>query len=128
MTSISAWRVNKKGENMQNNQENEKKEPVKVVDINDVRASIFETLHQSKDGRTRKFLNVSFGKRYQKDGEWKTSHTFRPGEIRTAIEVLSQVEDFFEVKTRPRVSPRETPTEDDAYYAEMNAPEYLETV
>ncbi len=138
-------------ENIQNNQtkeeyvadrqnENANKNPnapIQVFDVKNVRAAIFEKIFTPKNGVEKKYLQISFGKRYQnKEGQWKTSYSLDPSEIEPAIGILCDVRKYIkgleDQKPAPppgagsfSLTPQEVET---AYYAEMNAPEWLETI
>ncbi|MEW6236406.1 MAG: hypothetical protein AB1656_13545 [Candidatus Omnitrophota bacterium] len=66
--------------------------PIHVVDTENIRASIFKRSYRDSQGEKHNTFAISFGRRYQKDGLWKTSSTLDPHQVRIAIAVLQQAE------------------------------------
>ncbi len=56
--------------------------PVEIIEMNNIRAAIFEKKRYGKNGKDDTFYQISFSARYLKDGRWRTSHSFRPREIK----------------------------------------------
>ncbi len=104
--------------------------PVKVIDMNNIRAAIFEKKRLGKNDEHESFYQISFGARYLKDGLWRTSHSFRPREIKFALCVLTQVNEFLKEKLESKMirSNSVVGLENEAIYAEMQGEEYLETI
>ncbi len=102
----------------------EKKKPVQVFDRENVRASLFPVSFK-KDGKEIRTLQISFGKRYKKDGKWRTSTVFEPRDIRKALYVLMRAETYLELSNYRSEQPIE---ETDQYYAEMQGDEWLEVI
>ncbi len=111
--------------------------PIQVYDVKNVRAAVFEKVVTTKEGNQKKYLNISFGKRYQdKEGKWKTSYSLDPDEIEPAIGILCDVRKFLKGLEDKQPAPPSgagsfsLPSQEVAtvYFAEMNAPEWLETI
>ncbi|MBN2327197.1 MAG: hypothetical protein JXR73_08570, partial [Candidatus Omnitrophica bacterium] len=85
-----------------------------------------------------KGVRILYGKRYQdKDGQWKTSTSFAPNEIHTAMYVLQRVDAYLAQRSsvrqrnRPRAPRSAHPAagpDPEAYYAEMQGDEFLEII
>jgi hypothetical protein len=70
--------------------------PIKVFEIDNIRASIFRRTDRDESGHERRGYQVSFGRRYQRNGAWKTSYTFEPQEIAIALQVLMLAKNYLD--------------------------------
>jgi hypothetical protein len=70
--------------------------PIKVFEIDNIRASIFRRNDRDEAGHERRGYQVSFGRRYQRNGAWKTSYTFEPQEIAIALQVLMLAKNYLD--------------------------------
>ena len=72
-----------------------KMEPKKRFKVGGVKASIFENVHQSRAGQEFTAQQVTVDRSYKdKDGEWKSTTSFKENDVPKAILVLQKAYEY----------------------------------
>ena len=69
--------------------------PIKTFSLDGVSASVFANAREAK-GTTRTFYGVSVSRTYTKDGEYKRTYSFAPGDLAKLLFVVKQAGDFID--------------------------------
>ena len=76
-----------------------KAKPVKKYKVGGVQAAIWENQALNPQGQQETFHSVTMERRYKdKEGNWKTSESFRAGDLPKAILLLSKAYEFVALK------------------------------
>ena len=76
-----------------------KAKPVKKYKVGGVQAAIWENQAANPQGQQETFHSVTLERRYKdRDGNWKTSESFRAGDLPKAILLLSKAYEFVALK------------------------------
>jgi hypothetical protein len=78
-----------------------KRLPVKTIRVGDVSASVWERLHQTKDG-TLTFYSVSFERSYKdRDGAYRYTRSFDPECLGRLVAVVQEASEYLHNLTNP---------------------------
>lgn len=95
---------------------------VKVFELGLIRAAVFRVDLEQRDLK-KTYYSVSFGKRFQKNGIWKSTSSINAIEMSSAITVLQQAKLFID-RERKRQQSQESLVD----WGEFQGDEYLEVV
>jgi hypothetical protein len=90
---------------MTEHEETQKQEPNKPIakyQMNSVHGSLWRNQHEKGE-----FYTLSLERRFQKDGEWQTSHSFRADQIPALMEILTAAQELVREEVQKRGNGKE---------------------